>query len=535
MSQASFILQRHNPDVLTCIANLSNDEVFTPPEFANQILDTLAQSWAKSNSGESIWSNKDVTFLDPCTKSGVFLREIVKRLNDGLAQEIPDLNDRIDHILTKQVFGIGITELTSYLARRSVYCSKYADGVHSVAKSFKSESGNIWFERTEHSWFGGKCKFCGASKAEYERTKEMETHAYAFIHTENIKSQLSTMFGAKMHFDVVIGNPPYQLSDGGFGVSARPIYHLFVDQAKKLDPRFLCMVVPARWFSGGKGLDDFRKSMLEDTRIRVLHDFLDSSEIFPGTQIKGGVCYFLWDRDNKGLAQISTHDKGKVISSQSRPLLEPGNNIFIRYELGLIILRKVISVENKSKPDMNLLALDTTRKFSEIVSARKPFGIPTDFRGKSKASKGDLEIFQIGGSAYVSPTELKSGANLVKKWKVFMAYAGSGDQYPNPVIGKPILGAPGTVCTETYLAIGPFENITQAKNVKSYISTRFLRFLVLLRKSSQHVTRGVYDFVPTQDFSEEWTDKKLYKKYGLTKDEIAFIESMITPMELENE
>jgi adenine-specific DNA methylase len=535
MNQAPMTMQIHNPDVLSCIANLSNDEVFTPPQFVNQMLDTLEESWARSNNGEIIWTNKEITFLDPCTKSGVFLREIVNRLNKGLVLEIVDLTARIDHILTKQVFGIGLTELTGLLARRSVYCSKSANGIHSVARTFDSKEGNIWFERTDHEWQGANCRFCGAGKLEYKRSGDLETHAYAFIHTTNIQERIGELFGGQMHFDVIIGNPPYQLSDGGFGVSARPIYHLFVDQAKKLDPRFLCMVVPARWFAGGKGLDEFRKSMLEDTRIRVLHDFIDSTDIFPGTQIKGGVCYFLWDRDNQGIAQISTHDKGQIVSSQSRPLLEPGNDIFIRYEVGLNILRKVIAVENKKDLSANHLALNPASKFSESVSARKPFGIATDYRGKSKASKGDLKIFQIGGSAFISPDQLKSGESLVKKWKVFIAYAGSGDQYPNPVIGKPIIGAPGTVCTETYLAIGPFENAAQANNVATYISTRFLRFLVLLRKSSQHVTRTVYDFVPAQDFSKEWTDEKLYDKYGINTAEIAFIESMIKPMELGNE
>ena len=209
MIQAPFALAGHNPDVLTCIANLSNDEVFTPPELANQMLDTLEQSWASSNDGESIWANKEVTFLDPCTKSGVFLREIVKRLNSGLTVEIPDLTERVNHILTKQVFGIGITQLTSLLARRSLYCSKNANGKYSIAREFETNEGNIWFERTEHTWVNGKCKFCGASKGEYARSGDLETHAYAFIHNEKVNTKLKEMFGASMHFDVIIGNPPY--------------------------------------------------------------------------------------------------------------------------------------------------------------------------------------------------------------------------------------------------------------------------------------------------------------------------------------
>ena len=534
MTQASFALKGHNPDVLTCIANLSNDEVFTPPTFANQMLDTLEASWASSNNGENIWANKEVTFLDPCTKSGVFLREIVKRLNDGLTKEIPDLTERINHILTKQIFGIGITQLTSILARRSIYCSKYANGIHSVARTFTNDDGNIWFERTDHLWQGANCKFCGANKAEYKRSGELETHAYAFLHTEDIKNRVGQLFGRKMHFDVIIGNPPYQLSDGGFGVSARPIYHLFVNQAKQLDPRFLCMVVPARWFAGGKGLDEFRREMLEDQRIRVLHDFLDSSEIFPGTQIEGGVCYFLWDRENKGLAKITSHDKGQIIASGTRALLEKGNDIFIRYETGLKVLRKVVAFENKDSSKDLQLSLSLTKRFSEKISSRKPFGLPTDFRGNERGKKNDLRIFQLRGSGFVTPDQVKSGAEFIDKWKVFIPYA-RGNQHPNPVVGKPFVGGPGTVCTETYLMIGPFKNRSECENVVTYIATRFFRLLVLLRKSSQHVTRTVYDFVPMQDFSETWTDEKLYKKYGLTNEEIAFIESMIRHMELDSE
>ena len=230
-SQSSFTLRNRNPDVLTCIANLSNDEVFTPPEFANRMLDTLAEAWADGNGGANIWADKTVKFLDPCTKSRVFLRQITSRLIKGLENEIPDLKKRVHHILTKQVFGIGITRITSLLARRSVYCSKYANGNHSIAKSFATEDGNIWFRSTKHSWTGEKCSYCGAAKSVFDRAEGLETHAYAFLHTDNIKTSITEIFGEKMQFDVIIGNPPYQLSDDGFGTSAAPIYQLFVQQA----------------------------------------------------------------------------------------------------------------------------------------------------------------------------------------------------------------------------------------------------------------------------------------------------------------
>jgi len=259
IEQASFALRGRNPDVLTCIANLSNDEVFTPPEFANRMLDTLAEAWARNNGGADIWADSSVKFLDPFTKSGVFLREIAKRLIKGLEAEIPDLQTRVDHVLVRQVFGIAITQLTSLLARRSLYCSKHADGEHSAATGFVSDGGNIWFERTEHSWKDGRCIYCSAAKQAFNRGDGFETHAYAFIHTNNIKARISELFGADMQFDVIIGNPPYQLSDDGFGTSAAPIYQHFVTQAKALEPRYLTMVIPARWFAGGKGLDEFRE------------------------------------------------------------------------------------------------------------------------------------------------------------------------------------------------------------------------------------------------------------------------------------
>jgi hypothetical protein len=536
MTQATFALQGHNPDVLTCIANLSNDEVFTPPELANQMLDSLASAWAASNSEANIWENTEVTFLDPCTKSGVFLREIVKRLNEGLARKIPDLTERIDHILTKQVFGIGITQLTTLLARRSVYCSKYANGIHSIARTFTSDSGNIWFDRTEHTWSNGKCSFCGANKSEYARSKGLETHAYAFIHSDDIQSSLSSMFGENVHFDVIIGNPPYQMSTGGTGgagVQARPIYNAFVDQAKSLDPRYLCMVTPSRWFSGGMGLDVFRESMLNDDRLRVIHDFPDSNDVFPGTQIKGGVSFFLWDRDSRGDVTVTTHDRGSVRSTATRPLLEPGCDVFIRFNEGVSILRKVLKAESTDKKNPTL---PPEKQFMSLVSSIGAFGLDTTFRGKDKPGANDVMVYRNGGVGYINRRELTKETEAIDWWKIFIPRAGSGsDSFPHPILGKPFIGGPGTASSWTYMHIGPFKNKKQATNAMGYVSTRFFRFLVLLHKPTQDATRAVYTFVPKQDFSEEWTDEKLFKKYGITKDEAAFIESMIRPMELDSE
>ena len=373
-NKAQFTLRGRNPDVLTCIANLSNDEVFTPPELANRMLDLLAEAWAAGHDGANIWADKRVRFLDPCTKSGVFLREITSRLTKGLADEMPDLEERVNHILTRQVYGIAITHLTSLLARRSVYCSKYANGRHSIAKGFNSEAGNIWFERLEHTWVKGKCTLCGASQNTLDRGAEMETHAYTFIHTDDIKTRMVELFGGDMQFDVIIGNPPYQLNTEGHGKQARPIYQQFVQQAKELEPRFLCMIIPARWFSGGMGLNDFRESMLTDKRVRLIHDYLTASDVFPGVGLKGGVCYFLWDRDNSGDCQVTTYYKDELRSTATRPLLEEGVDVFIRFNEGVSILKKVFAVETGNN---KFLELPENKRFMNLVSSIGAFGLPS--------------------------------------------------------------------------------------------------------------------------------------------------------------
>jgi|SRR5690625_8298 len=318
IEQAGLRLRTHNPDVLSCIANLSSDEVFTPPQLANRMLDTLAQAWAGDHDGASLWADSGVRFLDPCAKSGVFLREIAKRLIDGLKDEIPDLEQRVNHVLTRQVYGLGITQLTAMLARRSVYCSKHANGPHSVAK-FDSEAGNVWFERTEHSWHQGRCKYCGASKQTLDRGADMESHAYAFIHADNIEARLGELFGEDMQFDVIIGNPPYQLAAAG-GTRDVPIYQHFVEQAKELNPRYISMVIPSRWMATGLGLGEFRKTMLADKRIRELVDFPVARDVFPGVEVKAGVCYFLWDSSHEDNCSVTTIRGDEVVGPLPRKL-----------------------------------------------------------------------------------------------------------------------------------------------------------------------------------------------------------------------
>ena len=532
--KASFSLRGRNPDVLTCIANLSNDEVFTPPDLANRMLDLLADSWAADHDGEDLWTNREVRFLDPCTKSGVFLREITKRLTAGLEQQIPDLQERVNHILTQQVFGIGITTLTSLLARRSLYCSKHALGQNSIAQGFSSDAGNIWFDRIEHTWDGGRCSYCGASQETLDRGDGFDTHAYAFIHNSDIKTRVTELFGENMQFDVVIGNPPYQLTDGGHGTSAAPIYHLFVEQAKALEPRYLTMVVPSRWFAGGRGLDEFREAMLADNRLRSVDDFLSASDVFPGVGLKGGVCYFLWNRDKQGLCDVRTHFKDWPVSSATRPLMERGADVFIRFNEGVSILRKVMAVESESS---DALIPSGSKRFDQLVSSLRPFGFRTYFRGRDRKRAGDVKIYQNGGAAYVARSEVASGVELIEKWKIYIGRAAPGtgnrDTYPHRILSTPFIGEPESICSETYLCIGPFNTRDEAESALSYLTCRLTRLLILLHKPSQDTTRKVYTFVPTQTWDRQWTDEALYIKYGITASEIEFIEKVVRPMDFD--
>jgi site-specific DNA-methyltransferase (adenine-specific) len=515
IAKAEFSLRGYNPDVLTCIANLSNDEVFTPPAFANQMLDTLEVAWAEANEGKSLWTDSSVTFLDPFTKSGVFLREIVSRLTVGLAGEIPDLQERVDHILTKQVFGIGITALTSLLARRSVYCSKDATSSHSIATSFDRDWGNIWFERTEHTWAGDRCAYCGGSKSEYDRASDLETHAYALIHSIDAKALIKQTFGAKMQFDVIVGNPPYQLDDGGFGTSAAPIYQLFVQRALELEPRYAIFVTPSRWFAGGKGLDSYRQKMLGDHRMSCIVDYPKLFEAFPGVKIRGGISYFLWERDHDGPCTIQTMWDGKPVGDASSRYLDQFD-VLVRRNEAVPILEKVRAMGEPS--------------LEARISSRKPFGLATNFKGKpTGAGMHDaIQLFANQHMEWAERADISVNVDWIDKWKVLMtAVQGTSAAVETKFLSRPIIAPPGTACTETYLVAGCFSTEEEAEHFAEYLRSRFVRFLVSLRKSTQHATKDVYSFVPDLGADRAWVDDDLYSRYSLSEDEIAFVESQV--------
>ena len=504
----------YNPDVLSCIANLSNDEVFTPPELANKIIDMLPQE---------LFENPDTTFLDPCCKSGVFLREIAKRLIKGLEYQIPDLEKRIEHIFSKQLFGIAITELTSLLSRRSVYCSKYPSSEWS-AYQFPEDrpQGNIIFQRIKHTWKDGKCIYCGASQSEYDRGSELETHAYQFIHNLDVKKVFN------MKFDVIIGNPPYQLSDGGAQASAKPLYHLFVQQAKKLNPNYLTMIIPARWYAGGKGLDEFRNEMLCDSHVRELHDFPNTDDCFPGVNIRGGVCYFLWERgyDNTSHLTSVTMHNGQESTTIVRPLRFEGLDIFIRDSRAISILQKIQKY------------ISRTSSLEKYVSPRKPFGLPTDFYKSIdftlEKSYGKLPCYAKGLKlGYVERNKVLVHTEWIPKWKVMVSRANNiGTELNDDNLNTFVL-APNYICTESYMIVGAELELDEnkAKNLAVYLKTKFARYLHSLAKSSQDATAKTYRFVPLMDYVTQWNDSMLYEFFKLSDVEISLIENSIMSME----
>jgi site-specific DNA-methyltransferase (adenine-specific) len=489
----------HVPDILDTISNLSNDEVFTPPTIANAVLDLLPNE---------VWQNPDLKFLDPATKTGVFLREAAKRLMHGLAHVIEDEDERREHIFREMLFGFPITELTSLMSRRSLYYSKDASGEFSVVK-FDDSQGNIPFLRLEHDEVNGKCSVCGAKTKDLERGTELENYAYRFIHDQEVE---------KMHFDVVIGNPPYQLKDGGGGKgsSASPIYQLFVNQAFRLKPTYVAMIIPARWFSGGKGLDDFRSQMLASKQFRDLVYYPDSAEVFPGPDFGGGVCYFLWDKEYSGKVKFKTIQSGAATSEVTRDLDEDGA-VLVSHTDARPILAKI---KSHGLPTLDLK-----------VSSRKPFG----FSGVNSLDDGyegpRIQCLTSDGMKEIAAAQVTANHDWVQKFKVVVGKAyGERGSYPFKIIAKPRVLKPGQVCTETYLVLSVFENETAALRFAQYVETRFFRFLLGLQKNTQNITKDKFAFVPQLPDSWAPDDEKLYEAFQIDHEERVYIESLIRPM-----
>lgn len=496
---------RYIPDVLLCLANLSNDEVLTSPEIANKILDMLPQE---------LFSNPDIKFLDPACKSGIFLREIAKRLIRGLENTIPDLQERLDHIFQKQLYGIAITELTSILSRRSVYCSKFANSLFSVCK-FNSIDGNILYHRINHVWQGKTCRYCGAIKTNYDRNKDLENYAYEFIHVENPKEIIN------MKFDVIISNPPYQINDGGNGKSAKPIYQKFVEQAKSLNPTYMSMIIPSRWFTGGKGLEGFRRNMLTDKRIRKLVDYENYKDVFPSLGgLAGGACYFLWDKNYNGKCEV-TNMTTNSSDTEYRDLNE--FDVLIRSNKAVSIVRKVLQIHHGNYMD-------------KTVSSRKPFGLPTNYKPRDYGVP--CQFIQKIGLKYADKNDITDNFKLLNKWKIVVPkspIAGQTDFSKSIKIyyeGNVRMLPPGTCCTESYIVVFSSDNKEEVESFKSYLFTKIFRFLLLVCVVSQDITKDKYKFVPDLGvYSRKYTDEYLRRLWNIEESEWKYIDSKITSIE----
>lgn len=534
-------------DILETITNVGNDEVFTPRKTCDMMLDSLP---------EEVWHNPLYKWLNPATKNGIFEREIALRLDKGLEKVIPNKEERRKHILQNMIFSVGQTKFTSNVARRTLYyCSqanrkcdglKASDGHYVNGYSigngswFDDEEGNIKTPCTDHQIDpkSKKCIFCGLGvESKYLDANQREKYAYEFIHVKSglsINVHLSKRFfggNKNMKFDIIIGNPPYQLATSGSVESqAVPIYQKFIDQARQLNPKYLCMIVPSRWMIGGFALDDFRDSMINDTHLSLLHDFMNSSDVFPTISLAGGVCYFLWEREHKGPCRFISHrDDGKIVES-TRYLKIDGVDTVIRYEEATTILEKVLAKKEKM--------------FDEIVSQRDPYGLNYFENGHENMFKnfwkekknGNLKIYSFGwkkdGVSYTDPKFVTTNKESINQFKVFISKANgaASSKAPYSVLSEPFVAEPGSICNMTYLLVGGFLTEEQANNCCSYIKTKFFRFLVSLLKNTQNAYRKVYSFVPIQDFNQEWTDEILYKKYNLNKEEISFIENLIKEM-----
>lgn len=518
-------------DILNMLNSISNFEVFTPYDVALNMVNLIPIEVFKDPSSR---------FLDPAVKSGIFLREIVYKLvehlpnikhNDSITGKTYDLSDpkqRVSHILRNMVYGIAISELTSYVSRRTLYgvMEANADKATEYLDS-KIKAGVLKIDRSEEDHldfnnFFDHTIFNTPDRVGYEREGNIfypndettianeDTH-HPFINDTDHKF-INLIKDGKMKFDVIIGNPPYQVNTNKNGAQARPIYNTFVEKALSLNPDYLTMIIPARWFSGGMGLNSFRDFMINQDKIREIVYFKNSNDCFNGVQIKGGICYFLYDKKHSGLCSFND---GEINIKRK---LNQFKDVLISDNKSISIINKIGNVNN----------------LSELFSSISPFGLPTNFNGgdENKNNFFDIKIYGTRKIFYINESEIKKQHKSFNKFKVLLPQASDGSGvYPISVLGKPILANPKEVCTATYIVSGFFNNKTEAENYITYIKSKFVRYLISLLKNTQHLSKSKVCLVPIQDFNEEWTDEKLYKKYNLTEEEINHIEESIRPME----
>jgi site-specific DNA-methyltransferase (adenine-specific) len=509
--------QQHVPDILDVIAALSSNAIPTPPKLARALLDILP---------DEVWTNPNYQWLDPATKSGSILREVARRLMDGLADWEPDPGKRADHILRNMIHGCGITLLHGEMTRRSVYVSRDATSDFSVVR-FDDPSGNLPFVEAQHNFplnkqgqASGPCKVCGAP-VRLERGDTRENYAYAFTHgaypTEGMEH---------MEFDVIVGNPPYQIGDlKNEEDRAAPIYQYFVERALDLNPKYVAMIIPSRWFTGGFQLDKFRERMISDRRLRMIVDNPKVYDCFPGVKIRGGVNYFLWDRDHDGDCEFSTRIDGEIISTATRDL-RAGDGVLVRDNFAASVIDKIRSGHKGAWCDT-------------VVGPQMPFGqMRTNFSEDTSERTTEADVALVLGTraGYVAPKHIEKNHEWVARWKVLLPKASSGDtnqdetgRIVDVVLGEPIALAPGSACTQTYLIAGMFDTRQETENYANYLATKFVRFLVLQRKTSQDVYSDRFRFVPALDMTRAWTDPDLYREFNLTQDEIDYIEACIRP------
>lgn len=522
-------------DILETINNVGNDEVFTPRKVVDMMLDSLP---------DEVWHNPHYRWLNPATKTGIFEREIAIRLDEGLKDEIPDTETRRKHILQDMIFSIGQTKFTANVARRTLYyccqANRPCDGIkedghyvngYAIGNGtwFDDPEGNIKTPRSDHVMKKGKCIFCGITEnSRYLDANQREKYSYDFIHY-NSGSELQTYLADRffkgdkcMKFDIIVGNPPYQLSTNEKGTQATPIYQLFAMQAFAMNPRYVTMIMPSKWFAGGMStLDEFRKYMMSCGKIRYLIDYANAKDCFPTNSIAGGVNFFLWDREYAGECSF-VNIIGDRQYFQSRGLDE--FPILVRQNEAVSILRKV-----KSKAEETI---------DQIASPLMPFGLSTDVRGvELPDTKNCVALHTSKGITYVEKSSIRKGFDILDKYKVLVGILGAEHALEPDKDGKyriitssmKVL-APGEACTHSYFTIGKYDNEEEARNLYSYLRTKFARFLILSAMTSTHLSRNVLIFLPIQDFSRAYTDSDLYLKYDLTNDEIDFIEEQMKEM-----